>query len=107
MIDTVPGQTYTVLPSWRSATAKGKDNPNYAWCGVLFMNGGTPGDRWPNQYMIDPIVASNLGIHQPSRWYWPYNPPEVSTQLILPPNKEIVAERDELRNAVRQLGNDP
>ncbi len=96
-IDTVPGGTYTVTGWWKNAPSGSGSvgNPLFPWIGAFFVDGGTPGDSqaaWQANHDLIRTFLPLIGFNNPFRMQWPYDPPFVPTTLIIPTNKEIVAE---------------
>jgi hypothetical protein len=96
-INTVPGNTYRVSGYWTLAGAGTGNfgNPLFPWIGVFFLDGGTPGDTqaaFQANYDLVKSFVPDVGFNDPYRMQWPYAPPFVPTTLIIPDNKQIVAE---------------
>lgn len=91
VIDTMPGESYAVSAQWKLANPKPDiGNPIIPWIGAFFFDGGIPGDDVENRALIDAFVP-NPRHNEPLRSQYPYVDGR-ATDLILPPNREIVAE---------------
>ncbi len=98
VVNTVPGTTYEFKAYWKIAPAGGGSvgNPLFPWIGAYFIDGGSTGDSQAAYQANHDLIRTFLptvGHNNPYRMQWPYDPPFVPTTLIIPNNKQIVAER--------------